>query len=77
MATDRATILTAYAALEDAVTTINNFDYGGLSVADQLDLLSRRQVLARRMPVADHALLVGLQGQTTPREIGRKAGPTS
>ncbi|MCT7371248.1 HNH endonuclease signature motif containing protein [Mycolicibacterium llatzerense] len=73
MATDRATIFAAHAALENAVTEINAFDYSGLSVADQLELLSRREVLARRMPVADHALLAGLHTQTSPREVGAKS----
>ncbi len=72
MGSDRATIFAAYAAAEDAVTELNAFDYSGLSVADQLELLSRRETLMRRFPVADHALLAGLQAQTTPKDIGGK-----
>ncbi len=72
MVSDRDAIFAAYTAVEDVVTELNGFDYSGLSVADQLELLSRRETLRRRFPVADHALLVGLQAQTTPREIGAK-----
>ncbi|MCX8561171.1 DUF222 domain-containing protein [Mycolicibacterium mucogenicum] len=72
MGSDRATIFAAYAAAEDVVTELNGFDYSGLSVADQLDLLSRREKMMRRFPVADHALLAGLQAQSTPKDIGGK-----
>ena len=48
------------------------FDYTGLAVPELLDLLSRREILARRAPTVDHALLAALQAQTTPREIGAK-----
>ena len=73
MGSDRAAIFAAYAAAEDAVTELNAFDYSGLSVADQLELLSRRETLMRRFPVAGHALLAGLQAQSTPRDIGAKS----
>ena len=72
MGSDRATIFAAYAAAEDVITELNAFDYSGLSVADQLELLSRREKLRRRFPVADHALLAGLQAQGTPKDIGGK-----
>ena len=73
MATDPTTIHTAYAALEALTAQIAGFDYSGLSVAEQLDLLSRREKLARSAPTVDHALLAGLQAHTTPREIGAKS----
>ncbi|KAB7752155.1 HNH endonuclease signature motif containing protein [Mycolicibacterium mucogenicum] len=72
MGSDRDSIFAAYAAAEDVVTTLNTLDYSGLSAADQLELLSRREALASRMPVADHALLAGLRAQTSPNEIGAK-----
>ena len=72
MATDSTTIHTAYAALEALSAQIAGFDYSGLSVAQQLELLSRRERLARCAPTVDHALLTGLQAQSTPREIGAK-----
>ena len=72
MVSDRDTIFAAYAAVDDAVTELNAFDYSGLSVADQFELLSRRETLMRRFPVAGHALLAGLRAQSTPREIGGK-----
>jgi len=75
MGNDRATIFAAYAAAEDVVTELNAFDYSALSVADQLELLSRREKLMRRFPVADHALLAGLQAQTGPKDIGAKNWP--
>ena len=75
MATDRTTILTAYQALEDAAAAVAGFDYTGLSVAELLELLSRREVLARSAPVVDHMLLAALQTRTTPQRSGRKAGP--
>jgi len=73
MATDPSTIQTAYAALDALTAQIAAFDYSGLSVADQLELLSRRERLRRSAPAVDHALLAGLQAQTTPREIGAKS----
>jgi hypothetical protein len=73
MIIDRAAIEGAYADLEAVCARIAGFDYTGLSVADLLDLLSRREVLARCAPTVDHALLAALQAQTTPREIGAKS----
>ena len=72
MTTDRATIEAAYADLEALCARIAGFDYTGLTVPDVLDLLSRREILARSAPTVDHALLAALQTQTTPREIGAK-----
>ncbi|MEZ0053280.1 hypothetical protein ABIA30_004307, partial [Mycobacterium sp. MAA66] len=72
MATDRSTILTAYAALEELHAKVASFDYTGLSVAELLELQSRREVLARCAPVVDHALLAALQAQATAQEIGAK-----
>jgi Domain of unknown function (DUF222) len=73
MATDRDTILTAYAALEELAAQVAGFDYTGLTVPELLDLLSRREILARSAPTVDHALLAALQNHTTPREIGAKS----
>jgi len=72
MGSDRAAIFAAYTAAEEVVTELNSFEYSGLSVRDQLELLSRREKLMRRFPAADHALLAGLRAQTTPKEIGGK-----
>ncbi|MGB8407095.1 MAG: 13E12 repeat family protein, partial [Mycobacterium sp.] len=72
MATDRSTILTAYAALEELAAKVAGFDYTGLSVPELLQVQSRREVLARSAPVVDHALLAALQVQTTAKEIGAK-----
>ena len=72
MTTDRATIEGAYTDLEALCARIAGFDYTGLSVPELLDLLSRREILARRAPTVDHALLAALQTQSTPREIGAK-----
>jgi hypothetical protein len=47
MATDRSTILTAYAALEELHAKVASFVYTGLSVAELLELKCRREVLAR------------------------------
>ncbi|MEZ0054170.1 hypothetical protein ABIA30_005210, partial [Mycobacterium sp. MAA66] len=44
MATDRSTILTAHAALEELHAKVASFDYTGLSVAELLELQSRREV---------------------------------
>ena len=73
MAIDRDTILTAYAALEELAAQVATFDYTGLTVPELLDLLSRREILARSAPTVDHALLAALQNHTTPREIGAKS----
>jgi hypothetical protein len=62
----------AYADLEQLCARIAGFDYTGLAVPELLDLLSRREVLARCAPTVDHALLAAVQAQTTPREIGAK-----
>ncbi|MGB8402795.1 MAG: 13E12 repeat family protein, partial [Mycobacterium sp.] len=72
MATDRSTILTAYAALEQLHAAVAGFDYTGLTVPELLELQSRREVLARTAPAVDHALLTALQAQTTAKEIGAK-----
>ncbi|MGB8405967.1 MAG: DUF222 domain-containing protein [Mycobacterium sp.] len=72
MATDRSTILTAYAALEQLHAAVAGFDYTGLTVPELLALQSRREVLARSAPAVDHALLTALQAQTTAKEIGAK-----
>ena len=72
MATDRATILTAYAALEDAVAAVNGLDYTGLDIADLLELQSLREQLRCAAETADHHILVAAQAQATAREIGAK-----
>jgi hypothetical protein len=72
MATDRTTILTAYAALQELAAAVAGFDYTGLAVGELLDLLSRREILARSAPTVDHLLLAALQARTTAKEIGAK-----
>ncbi|MEZ0054227.1 hypothetical protein ABIA30_005267, partial [Mycobacterium sp. MAA66] len=72
MATDRSTILTAYAALEELHAKVASFDYTGLSVAELLELQSRREVLVRCAPAVDHQILAAAQAQATAQEIGAK-----
>lgn len=72
MATDRAAILTAYAALKDAVVTVNGLDYTGLDIAELLELQSQREQLRCAAETADHRILAAAQAQTTAPEIGAK-----
>jgi hypothetical protein len=72
MTSDRDIIEAAYADLDALHARLATFDYTGLSVADLLDLLSRREKLARSAPVVDHRLLAALQTRTTAKEIGAK-----
>ncbi len=72
MATDRATILTAYAALKDAAATVNSLDYTGLDIADLLELQSQRETLKCAAEAVDHQILAAAQTQATAKDIGAK-----
>ncbi len=75
MATDRATILAAYASLQDAVATVNDLDYSGLSIADLLGLQSLRETLRCAAEATDHRILAAAQTQATAKDIGAKDWP--
>lgn len=72
MATDRATILAAYASLQDAVATVNGLDYSGLSIADLLGLQSLRETMKCAAEATDHRILAAAQTQATAKDIGAK-----
>ena len=75
MATDRATILTAYASLQDAVAMVNDLDYSGLSITDLLGLQSLRETLRCAAEATDHQILAAAQTQATAKDIGAKDWP--
>lgn len=71
--TSRDRILSAFAAYESACTALAELSYDALSVAEILDLQSRREDQLRRAPVVDHALLSELAERSTPQEIGAQS----
>jgi hypothetical protein len=75
MTTDRAAVLTAYAALEDAVAAVNSLDYTGLPIEVLLALQSRRETLRCAGEAVDHQILAAAQTQATAKEIGAKDWP--
>ena len=75
MTTDRAAVLAAYAALEDAVAAVNSLDYAGLPINVLLALQSRRETLRCAGEAVDHQILAAAQTQATAKEIGAKDWP--
>lgn len=72
MMSDRVAIEEAFTAWEAAQARLAGLDLGGLTPAELLVLQSRREVVKRRDPVVDHALLAALVTQTSPKAIGAK-----
>jgi hypothetical protein len=72
MASDRVEIEEAFSAWEAAQARLAGLDFSGLTPAELLALQTRREVVARREPVIDHALLAPLVAQTTAKAIGGK-----
>ncbi|MCX8565237.1 DUF222 domain-containing protein, partial [Mycolicibacterium mucogenicum] len=75
MATDRATIRTAYAALADALATVNSLDYTALPIEVLLELQSQRETMKCAAEAVDHQILAAAQTQATAKEIGAKDWP--
>ena len=75
MATDCATIRTAYAALADALATVNSLDYTGLPIEVLLELQSQRETMKCAAEATDHQILAAAQTQATAKEIGAKDWP--
>ncbi|BCI80947.1 hypothetical protein MTY66_25720 [Mycolicibacterium sp. TY66] len=75
MPSDRAAVLTAYAALEDAVVAVNNLDYTGLDVRTLLEVQSRRETLRCAAEAVDHQILAAAQTQAAAKGIGAKDWP--
>lgn len=71
-ALDQEAVLAAYADYDAACQKLATLRYDSLSLPELLELQSRRETLARRAPVIDHALLTEIQSRTTPKEIGAK-----
>ncbi|UCZ63093.1 HNH endonuclease signature motif containing protein [Mycolicibacterium phocaicum] len=75
MATDCATIRTAYAALADALAAVNSLDYTRLPIEVLLELQSQRETLKCAAEATDHQILAAAQTQATAKEIGAKDWP--
>ena len=75
MATDCATIRTAYAALADALAAVNSLDYTRLPIEVLLELQSQRETLKCSAKAVDHRILAAAQTQATAKDIGAKDWP--
>jgi hypothetical protein len=75
MATDCATVRTAYAALADALATVNSLDYTALPIEVLLELQSQRETMKCAAEAVDHQILAAAQTQATAKEIGAKDWP--
>ncbi|HNA51886.1 MAG TPA: HNH endonuclease signature motif containing protein [Mycobacterium sp.] len=67
---DRDTVLGALAAIEAGFDVLASASLDGFTPRELMDLLARREVIARRAPVADHRILQQLQTQASPGELG-------
>ncbi len=67
---DRDTVLGALEAIEAGFDTLAAASLDGFTPRELLDLLARRELIARRGPVVDHRLLYQLQRQSCPGELG-------
>ncbi|MGJ6124543.1 DUF222 domain-containing protein [Mycolicibacterium sp. Y3] len=72
---DRETVLAAFYALDAAAEQLAGMDFTPFSVAELLELQSRRERQARITACADHRILAALQNQATAREMGGKSWP--
>ncbi len=75
MATDSATIHTAYAALTDALATVTSHDYTARPIEFLHELQSQRESLTCAAEATDHRILAAAQTQATAKEIGAKDWP--
>ena len=75
MATDSASIGIAYAALTDALATVNSLDYTALPIEFLLELQSQRETLKCAAEATDHRILAAAQTQATAKDIGAKDWP--
>ncbi len=67
---DRETVLAAYAELETAFERVAALSLDALTDPEQLALMNRREVLARRLPSLDHPVINRLVAEASPTELG-------
>jgi hypothetical protein len=72
---DREAALAALDALDAATEQLAGMDFTPFSVAELLELQSRRERQARIAACADHRILAALQNQATAHEMGGKSWP--
>ncbi|ORV04888.1 hypothetical protein AWB94_21340 [Mycolicibacterium canariasense] len=72
---NREAVLAAFDVLDAAAGQLARTDFTAFSVAELLELQSRRERQARIAACADHRILAALQNQATAREMGGKSWP--
>ncbi len=70
---DVEAVMAALDELEMAWDKLASLPVRALGAAQTLDVLDRLEVHRRRQPAAENALLVHLQSQATPRDLGAKS----
>ncbi|HEX5143922.1 MAG TPA: HNH endonuclease signature motif containing protein [Mycobacterium sp.] len=65
-----ATITAALSALDDAVGTLLETDFTGLSTNEQVEVLARVEQVARRLPAVGYRLIDALSRGATPAQLG-------
>ncbi|MGH3580791.1 MAG: DUF222 domain-containing protein, partial [Mycobacterium sp.] len=72
---DRGAVQVAFDAFDTACRQLAGADFTAFTVAELLELQSRREHLVRTTAGVDHRILTALQSQVTAREIGGKSWP--
>lgn len=72
---DRDTVLGALASIETALNVLAAASLDGFTPPELLELLARREVIARRGPALDHRIIHGLRSQARPGELGSTTWP--
>lgn len=67
---DREAVVAALDAMEAAFDKLVSLSFDGLTSREMVALLARREILARRQPVVDHALINRLAAETSPKDLG-------
>ena len=69
-ASSREEIVERFDAFRDAVCDLLELSFDVLTAPERLDLLERLEQDTSRLPVARHALIIGVRQQATAAEIG-------
>ena len=72
---DRAAVLAALDAIDAALDVLGSACLDGFGPVELLAVLARREVIGRRGPAVDHRVLVAVQSQARPGELGSTTWP--
>jgi len=73
MRSDRETVMAVYHEWEAANKKMAALSYDAMTVTELLNLQSRREVVMRALPTADHQIIARLVAEADPKALGAKS----